>query len=182
MSRGALYPLLKNRIYIGEIQHHGQAYPGQYEAIVDRDLFDAVPRPDSPHNATITAAGAPAPACSPASCLMPKANRLSPSHASNGNRRYRYYVSQRVMYGGKSRTVARWPAESLERYLCQAISERLRQPDTWLANAVGIDGLEAIRVLADGPPEAMTGLLKSATLNRCAAATLAAASVCSASE
>lgn len=40
--RGALAWLLSNRIYVGETVHKGTAYPGQHEAIVDRDLFDAV--------------------------------------------------------------------------------------------------------------------------------------------
>jgi site-specific DNA recombinase len=41
-SRGALYHLLKNRIYIGEIVHHGKSYPGQHEAIIPQDLWNKV--------------------------------------------------------------------------------------------------------------------------------------------
>jgi site-specific DNA recombinase len=41
-TRGALYHLLRNRIYVGEIVHKDQCYPGQHTAIVDRKLFDAV--------------------------------------------------------------------------------------------------------------------------------------------
>jgi site-specific DNA recombinase len=37
-SRGALYKLLANRIYIGEIFHKGNAYPGEHKAIIDRAL------------------------------------------------------------------------------------------------------------------------------------------------
>jgi DNA invertase Pin-like site-specific DNA recombinase len=37
-SRGALYHLLNNRVYIGEIVHRGQSYPGQHEAIVPQEL------------------------------------------------------------------------------------------------------------------------------------------------
>ncbi len=43
-GRGALYHLLKNRTYIGEIPHKGQSYPGQHPAIVERPVFDAVQR------------------------------------------------------------------------------------------------------------------------------------------
>src|SRR3954447_13594757 len=39
-SRGALYALLSNPIYIGEIAHKGVRYPGQHGAIVDRALWD----------------------------------------------------------------------------------------------------------------------------------------------
>jgi DNA invertase Pin-like site-specific DNA recombinase len=41
-GRGALFHLLKNRIYIGEIVHRGESYPGQHEGIVDPELFARV--------------------------------------------------------------------------------------------------------------------------------------------
>jgi len=37
---GALRPLLRNRIYLGEISHKGAFYPGLHEAIVPRDLWE----------------------------------------------------------------------------------------------------------------------------------------------
>ena len=41
-SRGALYELLSNPIYIGEIRHKQERYPGQHEAIVPRELWERV--------------------------------------------------------------------------------------------------------------------------------------------
>jgi hypothetical protein len=41
-SRGALYEILKNRIYRGEIAHRNQVYPGEHEAIVPQELWDRV--------------------------------------------------------------------------------------------------------------------------------------------
>src|SRR5271154_6834416 len=41
-SRGALYLMLKNRIYRGEIVHKGKASPGEHAAIVDEDLWRSV--------------------------------------------------------------------------------------------------------------------------------------------
>jgi len=38
-SRGALYELLSNPIYIGEIRHRKERHPGQHEPIVDRELW-----------------------------------------------------------------------------------------------------------------------------------------------
>ena len=40
-SRGALYALLSNPIYIGEIAHKGARYPGQHQAILDRETWDS---------------------------------------------------------------------------------------------------------------------------------------------
>lgn len=39
-SRGALLPLLKNRLYLGEIVHRGQSYLGRHQAILDPQTFD----------------------------------------------------------------------------------------------------------------------------------------------
>jgi hypothetical protein len=41
-SRGALYLLLQNRLYRGEICHKGSGYAGEHEAIVPAELFEQV--------------------------------------------------------------------------------------------------------------------------------------------
>ena len=41
-SCGALYYLLQNRLYLGEIVHNGVCYAGDHEAIVSTELYDAV--------------------------------------------------------------------------------------------------------------------------------------------
>ena len=41
-SRGALFHLLRNRIYLGLITHKGEVHQGEHEAIMDEDLFDKV--------------------------------------------------------------------------------------------------------------------------------------------
>ncbi|MCU1252213.1 MAG: putative resolvase [Edaphobacter sp.] len=41
-SRGALYKFWSNRIYIGEIFHKGNAYPGEHKPIIDRELWESV--------------------------------------------------------------------------------------------------------------------------------------------
>jgi site-specific DNA recombinase len=37
-----LFKMLRNRIYLGEIQHKGTSFPGQHEAIIDQDTWDLV--------------------------------------------------------------------------------------------------------------------------------------------
>src|SRR5690348_2150707 len=41
-SRGALYLMLRNRTYRGEIVHKGQSHPGEHPSIIDQPLWDAV--------------------------------------------------------------------------------------------------------------------------------------------
>jgi hypothetical protein len=42
LARGALYLLLQNRIYRGEIVHKGKSYPGEHPAIIDEPLWNEV--------------------------------------------------------------------------------------------------------------------------------------------
>src|ERR1017187_10273825 len=39
-SRGALYQMLSNPIYLGEIRHKEERHPGQHEPIVSRELWE----------------------------------------------------------------------------------------------------------------------------------------------
>jgi site-specific DNA recombinase len=41
-SRGALYELLQNPLYLGQVRHKEKTYEGQHEAILDRPLWDRV--------------------------------------------------------------------------------------------------------------------------------------------
>ena len=41
-SRGHLYQLISNPIYIGKIRHKGKIHEGQHEAIIDQELWDRV--------------------------------------------------------------------------------------------------------------------------------------------
>src|SRR5262245_13089767 len=41
-SRGALYLMLRNRTYHGEIVHKGQSYPSEHAPIIDHPRWDAV--------------------------------------------------------------------------------------------------------------------------------------------
>src|SRR6202040_3794588 len=43
-ARGALYELLANPLYLGEIRHRTTRHPGQHEAIVERGLWEQVQR------------------------------------------------------------------------------------------------------------------------------------------
>jgi hypothetical protein len=97
-SRGALYTLLRNPIYVGEVGHRGARYPGQHQPIVGRSAWDKTQ--ELLHTQTIRIEGRPSGAMS--SPLIGKlfddhGERLTPTHAVKGQRRYRYYVSRSLM-------------------------------------------------------------------------------------
>jgi site-specific DNA recombinase len=93
-SRGALYELLRNRLYLGEIQHGAKQYPGQHDAVVRVALWDKV---QAKLDANIQGKRSGIKAKDP-SLLIGKVfdeadNRFTPSHTVKNKKRYRYYVS-----------------------------------------------------------------------------------------
>ena len=39
-TKGAVYKVLANRVYLGEAVHKGVAYPGEHAAIIDQRTWD----------------------------------------------------------------------------------------------------------------------------------------------
>jgi site-specific DNA recombinase len=103
-SRGALYLLLQNRLYRGEISHRGAVYPGEHAAIIDATLWDAVQQQLTDHRANGSERPKGAIPNLLARLLHDEAgDRLVPSHAVKGGKRYRYYVSSRLITGSRAR-------------------------------------------------------------------------------
>ncbi len=102
-SRGALYTLLQNRIYRGEITHQGNVYPGQHEAIVDVDLWQIVQDglAANRHERSL-AVGAEAPSLLAGLIVDAQDNRMTATHAVKRGKRYRYYVSNALITGTRS--------------------------------------------------------------------------------
>ncbi len=124
-SRGALYSLLRNPIYVGEVRHKGTRYPGQHQPIVARPLWEKAQELLQLH--TVRKVGKPTGAMN--SPLVGKlfdetGERLTPSHAVKGNRRYRYYVSRSLMKGAAGQNAKGWriPALEIEHSLAAALA------------------------------------------------------------
>ena len=126
-SRGNLYQLLANPIYVGDIAHKGQTYTGLHEAIVDREIWDAAQAILSDNT---VARRAPKNLSSP--CILTglvfdeTGDRLTPSHAVKTGVHYHYYVSHRLMNALKTDdTGRRLPAQELERPVLAELVRRL---------------------------------------------------------
>jgi DNA invertase Pin-like site-specific DNA recombinase len=93
-SRGALYTLLQNPIYRGEIGHQGKVYPGQHEAIVEAEHWKLV-QEKLADNRQARALGETAdePSLLAGLIVDGEGHRMTPTHAVKKGRRYRYYVS-----------------------------------------------------------------------------------------
>ena len=123
-SRGALYALLQNRFYRGEIGYKGDVYPGEHEAIVDERLWDAVQATLAANRVDrATGARTKTPSLLAGMVFDETGERLTPTHAVKKGARYRYYVSTSLMTGaGQKRSGRRIPAGDLER----TVIDRLR--------------------------------------------------------
>src|SRR5439155_14422899 len=93
LARGALYLMLQNRIYRGEIVHKHQCYPGEHTPIVDRATWETV-QARLAANATERRSGVRAKNFSLLAGLLidGDGHRMTPTHAVKNGARYRYYV------------------------------------------------------------------------------------------
>ncbi len=129
-SRGALYQLLQNKIYIGLTTHRGEAYPGEHPAILDHDLWEKtqklldtnrVGRRALEKNGTKRLAGV---------LFDASGEAMTPSHASKKGIRYRYYISKSLTTNSKDEhpEAQRIPAILVEELVIKRIKYFLQDP------------------------------------------------------
>lgn len=151
-SRGALYHLLRNRVYIGEATHKGKNYPGLHDPIVDDKTWttvqDLLTANTGNHWATIKRSNSE----SPLKGLLfdDRGNPMSPSFTSKSRGRYRYYVSQALLQHRKADagSVARIAGPEIERNI-----------ETILSDAIPYSSKE--RPLPEDPAGKLQALLQS---------------------
>jgi DNA invertase Pin-like site-specific DNA recombinase len=144
-SRGALYTLLQNRIYLGKIPHRDATYPGEHDAIVPQELWDKVQDRLTANNKVRRNGGnAKSPSLLVGLLYDAHGNRFTPSHAVKRGKRYRYYISQAVIHHKVTATgPTRIPAEEIEGLVCRRIQSLLSSPKQLL---------QSIGVKSDGAP------------------------------
>jgi DNA invertase Pin-like site-specific DNA recombinase len=150
-SRGALFHLLKNRTYLGEIPHRERSYPGAHPAIVDQETFGRVQAllatqtrrgrssggrvaPMPLKGLIFDAAGAP----------------MTPSH-THGRRGHlhRYYVSRSARCEDDDRAIRRVPARQIEALVQGAVSRLVGRTEATIQDHVARVEIhpEAVHVL-----------------------------------
>src|SRR4030081_1654120 len=128
-GRGALYYVLSNHFYIGEVKYKNEILPGEQPPIMDRALFDAVRqksldqwshrsivRNKSDHLLT--------------GLLFDDAGyRMVPTHSTKAGVRYRYYVSTPFLHGeaktASAGSVSRISAADIEDVIVKIVKEHL---------------------------------------------------------
>jgi site-specific DNA recombinase len=124
-GRGALYHLLRNRIYRGEVVHKGIAYPGEHEAIVNEKLWNAVQTRLAGNLTKRRQARVESGALLAGLIFDDRGNRMSPTYTIRRGNRYRYYISQAYLRGGEAGSRPRIGADDVEGVVVEATC---RQP------------------------------------------------------
>lgn len=115
-TNGPLSHLLRNRVYLGEINHKGSANPGEHQPIISCELFAAVQE-----KLAANQRGRRGP-CNRSEALLlrklfdDRGNRMTPVVGRKGPVRYRYYASHATTQGryADAGSVPRVPAHDIE--------------------------------------------------------------------
>jgi site-specific DNA recombinase len=134
-SRGALYLILQNRTYLGEIVHNRRSHPGEHPPIIDQALWDTVQAQLAGNTAQRNSGTrSRQPSLLTGMLFDCSGNSMTPTHAVKNGTRYRYYVSCPLITKERSDGCAglRLPADPIE----QLVTGRVRQ---WLLDPGSID-------------------------------------------
>jgi DNA invertase Pin-like site-specific DNA recombinase len=149
-SRGALFHLLRNRLYLGQIVHRDLVHQGEHEAIVDEQLFGRVQQKLDANARRHRAAADSRVVKAPLTGKLFDASgeAMSPTFSrGKSGRSYRYYVSASLQQGtspGEDHAVRRLPAPAIEQVVAEAGSR--------LVGPAGqpLDQVLAVRLTSDG--------------------------------
>jgi DNA invertase Pin-like site-specific DNA recombinase len=146
-GRGHINKLLVNRLYLGDVYYKGTSYPGEHEAIIERDLWDTV-QAQLARNAVTrrTRSNADAPSLLTRLIETGEGIRLTPSHCVKRGQRYRYYITKQRDSGGW-----RLPAPPLEKAIIDGICRFLMDQERLSAE-----------LASDSPPSILQLLFKRA--------------------
>jgi DNA invertase Pin-like site-specific DNA recombinase len=130
-SRGALYLILQNRLYRGEVVHKRQSHPGEHTPIIDQPLWEAV-QAQLAGNAAERNSGTNTrqPSLLAGMLFDANGNRITPTHAVKQGTRYHYYVSRPLITNDQTEGSAalRIPAGEIERLVTGRVCRWLVDP------------------------------------------------------
>src|SRR5450631_2663962 len=129
-GRGALYYVLSNHLYIGEVKYKNEILPGEQPPIMDRALFEAVRKKSLAQWSHRTTVRNKADHLLTGLLFDDAGHRMVPTHATKAGVRYRYYASTTPVLHGEARTasagsVSRIPAADIEDTVVKSLKEYL---------------------------------------------------------
>ena len=158
ITRGNLYQILQNPIYLGLVVHKGTTYQGLHQPIIERAAWDRVQKQLAEnrvdHRKQMRAR---VPSLLTGLVFDEAGERLTPSHSNRGGLRYRYYISKSLVRGRprKDEQGKRWriPAIEIENAVLVALGSFLDDQSA----------LSSIMSLGRLPPAQTASVLKATT-------------------
>jgi DNA invertase Pin-like site-specific DNA recombinase len=125
LSRGTLYHLLSNPVYIGKTRHGGKLYEGQHKAVIDQKTWDqAAELLASNRVKRRTSHNVASSRILTGLLFDERENRFTPTHASKKGRRYAYYT----LRADDGRSTISLPALEFEQLIVGRIRDLLTKP------------------------------------------------------
>jgi site-specific DNA recombinase len=144
-SRGNLYQLLSNPLYIGRIAHKGETYPGEHDGIVDLKSWDeaqSILQRNGPERGRDQN--------TKSSFLLTglvfdeAGDPLYQAQTHKHGKRYGYYVSRSLMGGAKNNTDGwRLPVKALDSAVVTVLTQLLKNETEWITE-LNSDGVTII--------------------------------------
>jgi site-specific DNA recombinase len=130
-GRGALYHLLRNRTYRGEVMHKGAVHPGEHEAIVGEELWTAVQAKLSANIQMGRRKRIETGALLMGLIFDDRGNRMSPSYTVRHGNRYRYYIAQAALRARGQKPGSRTcvGADDIETLVVDTLARALGRPE-----------------------------------------------------
>ncbi|MBW8067186.1 MAG: recombinase family protein [Ferrovum sp.] len=129
-----LHKLLRNRIYLGELSHKGNWYPGVHPAIIMPDLWGRVHEVlsrDGHVRSVETKTRSRTDALLRGLLYSPSGERMYPTYSRKDGRKYHYYVSRsESRFGASGKTYERLPALEIEAAIVAQIRTVLTSPES----------------------------------------------------
>ena len=154
-GRGALYYLLGNHFYIGEVKYKNEILPGEQPPIMDRALFEAVRQKSLAQWSHRTVTRSKADHLLSGLLFDDAGHRMVPTHATKAGIRYRYYVSKPFLHGeaktASAGSVSRVPAADIEDTVVKFLKEHLAaEQERATAGVVPLWGRGDLALLVSG--------------------------------
>lgn len=137
IDQQCLFTMLRNRLYLGEITHKGQSFPGQHEPIVSTDLWSAVHAFVDGRKQGPRTRYKKEPALLTGILYAPDGQRMLPTYTQKKNgKRYRYYVpylekrqSAGATYDPTQPNIGPLPALEIETAVLAQVHKALQEPE-----------------------------------------------------
>ena len=129
-SKGQLYHLIVNKVYIGKITHKDKVYEGEHKAIICDETFEKVQKLLYENKVNKTC-GVKSSSNSLLAGLIydDLGNKMTPSHSNNHGRRYRYYISRALKNNEETGSVSKIPAGEVEKFVIETTKEFLKDKE-----------------------------------------------------